>query len=377
MKNSKQIWFEVTRETTPQILEKVYQLNYSILFIPFGLLNLIKKLTPPKKCSLAILVENKVELYAVKKDKEILDKVSHIFINDFHLKEELTHKEENILTGFFIGVNDHSSLIYATEIAKDFDTLLIHFKDPTNIPLELVLASTQNSKVQIVKKVMSSQDGKVSFQTMEHGSDSILISSNKLNEIIELDNYFKDRSLIQLNLFPAEVTNIKHAGMGERVCIDTTSELYQDEGMILGSTSLGGLVTCSETHYLPYMNTRPFRINAGGLHLYAWGPNNMTYYLSDLKAGDEILITNSKGLSRVVTIGRMKIERRPLLLIEAKIGNDVINTFIQDDWHVRMMGANGEIIPSAEIKKGDKLLGFLDKSGRHVGIQINETIKEK
>lgn len=377
MNNSKQIWYEITQETSPQILEKVYQLDYAILFIPYKLTDIIKKIIPPKKCLLAVHISNKEEVIALEEDKEILEKTSYIFTNDSRISKQITDKNNKILRGCYMEVNDHESLINATKIANDYDALLIHFRDKTNIPLELLLASTQAKNVRIVKKVLSSQDGIVSFQTMEHGSDGILLSTNKLNEIIELDNFFKHNNMMQLNLQPAEVINITHAKMGDRVCIDTTSELFPNEGMVLGSTSLGGLVTCSETHYLPYMNTRPFRINAGGLHLYAWGPNNITYYLSELKAGDEILITNNEGLARTVTIGRIKIERRPLLLIEAKIDNEIINTFIQDDWHVRMMGAKGEIIPSAEIKIGDKLLGFLDKSGRHVGIQINETIKEK
>ncbi|HEX3043577.1 MAG TPA: 3-dehydroquinate synthase II [Bacillota bacterium] len=41
-----------------------------------------------------------------------------------------------------------------------------------------------------------------------------------------------------------------------------------------------------------------------------------------------------------------------------------------------MFGSKGEILPSGEIKSGDKLLGFLDKPGRHVGLKIEETIKE-
>jgi 3-amino-4-hydroxybenzoic acid synthase len=82
------------------------------------------------------------------------------------------------------------------------------------------------------------------------------------------------------------------------------------------------------------------------------------------------------GNARVVTIGRMKIERRPLLLIECEIEGKRVNVFIQDDWHVRVFGGKGEVRPSSEIKIGDELLGYLDQPGRHVGIKIQETIKE-
>ncbi len=375
MKSTKQIWFELNQETPISVLEKVYQLEYSTIFLPFNLKDRIHKNPPPSKCKLAVLIETKEQLTELKKDTELLNKTSVVFVKNMDLKDEVLKQKMTI--GYYMGVNDHASLHEAVRIANNFSYLLIHFKDPTNIPLELVLASTQKDNVIIMKRVLNAEDGKVSFQTMEHGSDSIVLANNDLNEVIALNKHFTQANMVKMNLVPAEVVAIKHAGMGERVCIDTTSELYADEGIVLGSTSVGGLVTCSETHYLPYMNTRPFRVNAGGLHLYAWGPNNMTYYLSDLKAGDELLVVNNKGDARTVTIGRMKIERRPLLYIEVKIGDSHINTFIQDDWHVRMMGSKGEIRPSSEIKIGDKLLGFLDKPGRHVGIQIEETIKEK
>jgi 3-dehydroquinate synthase class II len=191
-----------------------------------------------------------------------------------------------------------------------------------------------------------------------------------MSNIIQHSNKYK------FELKEATVTAIKPTGMGSRVCIDTTSDLTQDEGMILGSTSSGGLLTCSETHFLPYMNLRTFRVNAGGIHLYVWGPNDQAVYLSDLKAGDKIYVVNSSGEARAVTVGRLKIESRPLLYIECEIEGIKINTFIQDDWHVRMFGSKGEIRPSSEIKVGDKLLGYLDKPGRHVGLKIDETIKE-
>ncbi|MNH41531.1 3-amino-4-hydroxybenzoic acid synthase [compost metagenome] len=87
-------------------------------------------------------------------------------------------------------------------------------------------------------------------------------------------------------------------------------------------------------------------------------------------------IVNSKGEARVVTVGRLKIESRPLLYIECEVDGTILNTFIQDDWHVRMMGGKGEIRPSSEIKIGDKLLVHLDVPGRHVGLKILETIRE-
>jgi 3-dehydroquinate synthase class II len=166
--------------------------------------------------------------------------------------------------------------------------------------------------------------------------------------------------------------------MGDRVCIDTTSDLGPDEGMIIGSTSSGGLLMSSETHFLPYMELRPFRVNAGALHSYIWCAKGETRYLSELKAGDPVMAVSSDGRSRIVTVGRIKMERRPLLLIHAISSQGVhVNTIVQDDWHVRLLGRNGEVKNSTRLGANDTILGHISVPGRHVGIAIEERIFEK
>ena len=178
------------------------------------------------------------------------------------------------------------------------------------------------------------------------------------------------RRLRRWKLDEVEILGVEYIGMGDRGCIDTTSLMTKDEGMIVGSTSAGGILVCSETHYLPYMELRPFRVNAGGVHSYVLSRDNSTRYISELKAGDKVLSINTKGDARVLAVGRNKIERRPLLLIKGKIGDVEINTILQDDWHVRVMGADGNPHNITQLKKGDRLLGCLMQSGgRHVGIK--------
>lgn len=170
----------------------------------------------------------------------------------------------------------------------------------------------------------------------------------------------------------AEVISVRHCGLGHRVCVDTTTMMTAEEGMIVGLTGWGGLFVCSETHYLPHMNLREFRVNAGGIHSYIWGPRNVHYYLSEMRAGREIRGRHARSFC-IATVGRAKIERRPLLRIQARISLDrvppeiaaaveqsrsavervtpagetidrdgkyiFVNAFLQNDWHVRMMGA--------------------------------------
>ena len=63
---------------------------------------------------------------------------------------------------------------------------------------------------------------------------------------------------------------------------------------------------------------RPFRVNAGAVHAYVLLPEGKTKYLSELKAGDEVLVVRHDGATSVAYVGRNKIERRPLMLVEAE-----------------------------------------------------------
>ncbi|PYG90238.1 3-amino-4-hydroxybenzoic acid synthase [Ruminiclostridium sufflavum DSM 19573] len=376
MKCEKSLWFEVSADTSADILDKVCQLEYNLLLVSSATASKLNEIKLPQRIRLGYAVSSVEELEHGKSCEELWGRVDFVIADSINLWEEIKNSTD-VKAGLIIDVDDKEALDKAVELVKlHLDTAVIQFKDPTNIPLELILATTQKSRCRVIKKVKDARDGKVSLMTMEAGADGILLSSNDIGEIVEMGNVIQLSNKTKFKLQEAVVTGIKPAGMGTRVCIDTTSELTRDEGALLGSTSSGGLLTCSETHFLPYMKLRTFRVNAGGIHLYVWGPDDSAVYLSDLQAGDKIYVMNSAGEARTVTVGRLKIETRPLLQIECEIEGVKVNTFIQDDWHVRMFGSKGEIRPSSEIRTGDRLLGFLDKPGRHVGLKIDETIKE-
>lgn len=55
----------------------------------------------------------------------------------------------------------------------------------------------------------------------------------------------------------------------------------------------------------------------GPIHAYVAFPGGRTFYLSELQSGSEVLVVDAKGKSRPKIVGRVKIEARPLLLVEA------------------------------------------------------------
>ncbi len=286
--------------------------------------------------------------------------------------------EMGLKCGYYTKIVDQQTMEAAWERGIHYDYLLVELDDETNIPLELLIAQIEQHKAQtgLFKVVRSVEELKVVSGVLEKGTDGVVLNSDEPGVFSEIGELVSENEKVTLS--EVEVLGTEYVGMGDRGCIDTTSLMTKDEGMIVGSTSAGGILVCSETHYLPYMELRPFRVNAGAVHSYVLSCDNSTHYISELKAGDKVLSLNTSGDARVVTVGRNKIERRPLLIIRGKIGDVEINTILQDDWHVRVMGADGKPRNITQLTKGDRLLGCLmQRGGRHVGIKIDETIVEK
>lgn len=277
----------------------------------------------------------------------------------------------------FFSIEDREALEDAWKEAANYDYAVVDFDLPTNIPLELILARLADRGTVILRQVSSVEEMEVAFGVLERGSDGVLFASMELNEIDKLSGYMSASTGQRLELQALKVTEVRHIGMGVRSCVDTTGLMTREEGMLVGSTSSGGIFVCSETHYLPYMNLRPFRVNAGAVHSYIWMPNDIAEYLTDLQTGSQVLCVNIRGETRILTVGRVKSEVRPLLLIKGIVGDVELNVIVQDDWHIRLMGADYQPKNATQIKPGDQLLAYLSEPGRHVGIKVQETILEK
>ncbi|MGI5920716.1 MAG: 3-dehydroquinate synthase II [Syntrophomonadaceae bacterium] len=286
-------------------------------------------------------------------------------------------QQQGFKTCIFLAVEDRAALEKSWQEASKYDYAVVDFDLPTNIPLELIIARLQNRSVVILRKVESFTDMEVAFGVLEQGSDGVLLAGAEMAEIQKVIRYLSNQVCQQVKLYPLVVNEVRHIGMGARACIDTTSLMSQEEGMLIGSTSGGGIFVCSETHYLPYMNLRPFRVNAGAVHSYVWMPDDTAEYITDLKAGSKVLCVNTRGETREITVGRMKIEVRPLLLIKGEANGRELNVIVQDDWHIRLMGSDGLPRNATKIQPGEELLAYISTPGRHVGISVNETIIEK
>ncbi|MFD7734417.1 3-dehydroquinate synthase II family protein [Kitasatospora phosalacinea] len=274
-------------------------------------------------------------------------------------------------------VVDEASLSLACQAARTLPYTAVTFRDPTKIPLEIVIAAADKSPGQLICRAESIEEAKIILDVLEKGSEGLLFAPQSVGEVLEL------AELLQVETPPLALTtltveSIEHSGLGDRVCVDTCSHLHEDEGILVGSYSHGFILCSSETHPLPYMPTRPFRVNAGALQSYVMGVDNRTNYLSELGAGDTVLAVSTSGRTRRVVVGRVKLESRPLLTIKTRAEDGtLVSLAVQDDWHVRVLGPGEAVRNVTELKPGEQLIGYLATDQRHVGWPVGEYCVEK
>jgi len=178
-------------------------------------------------------------------------------------------------------------------------------------------------------------------------------------------------------LVEAGVTEISPLGIGDRVCVDTCTLIEGSRGMLVGNSSAGLFLVCAENVPNPYVLPRPFRINAGGVHSYCRLPGGRTAYLSELASGSEVLLVNEAGEGETATVGRVKVERRPLLQVRAKAPSGTVHSVIlQNAETIRLVGRGGATVSVAKLCEGDAVLLAEESAGRHFGGAVEETIRE-
>ena len=90
-----------------------------------------------------------------------------------------------------------------------------------------------------------------------------------------------------------------------------------------------------------------------------------------------MLLVDFQGKSKTAYLGRNKIEKRPMILIEAEADGVPISLVMQNAETIRLVSPEGEAISVTNLKPGDKVLGHIEKAGRHFGMQVDETLIER
>lgn len=260
---------------------------------------------------------------------------------------------------------------HALALGGKHEAVLVDARAWKIIPHENLIAAYHGRGTKLIVEAKDVDEAKLLLETLERGVDHVLLPAAYAREAAA-------RLTVQGReaLREATITKVRPVGTGDRACLDTASLLDEDEGVLTGSASGGLFLVASEARDSGYVAGRPFRVNAGAVHAYVLVPGGKTRYLSELHAGDEVIACDKDGNTRAVVLGRVKIERRPLLLLEAECDGRVVKTLLQNAETIRLAGPSGTK-SVAEIAPGDKILVRLDEGGRHFGMSVDETIVER
>jgi len=264
-------------------------------------------------------------------------------------------------------VDDEKKAVIAADLLTDY--IILECPNWKTIPLENLIAKTRG-KTKLLAEVTSSEDARLALETLELGADGVVLKTANCDDLQQTAKIIaKENS--EIPLVSVKVVEIKPIGVGSRACVDTCEMLKPGEGILVGCQSCGLFLLEAEVHENPFVEVRPFRINAGPVSLYALTSLKGTNYLSELKAGHEVLVVDARGNTRVVRVGRIKIELRPLILVEAELKERRIKIIVQNAETVRFITYGGSK-SIAELKIGDEVLAHVIDGGRHFGTLVTE-----
>jgi 3-dehydroquinate synthase II len=244
--------------------------------------------------------------------------------------------------------------------------------DWTIIPMENLLSRTGN----LFLEVKTAEEGHTALGILEKGVDGVVVNNPDPEAIRHIVQSLKKESE-GFRLASARVRRIEPLGMGDRVCVDTCTAMNRGEGMLVGNSSQALFLVHSESVENPFVNPRPFRVNAGPVHAYIRMAGGQTKYLSEVRAGDQALVVNFAGKSFPAVVGRAKVEKRPLALVEAEAEGEILSVILQNAETIRLTQPGGEAISLVDLKEGTEILVYRERGGRHFGVQVDETISER
>jgi len=310
------------------------------------------------------------------------DDTSGIYVND-----GILYRNGSMIGGH-VHIHSEETQTKARSLAGSVEWILLTFEDWSMIPIENILAATEATPTKVAAQINQPIQAQGAGFALDIGVDALLCS----DDCLEASLIVKSLRLEQKeesgpsNPSPSEmieltsmtITEIQEGHTGDRACIDLLSMLDMGEGMLVGSTARSLVLVHGETIESKYVPTRPFRVNAGSVDAYTYLANGTTKYLCELRSGDEILVVGSNGTTRPATVGRMKIESRPLILLRFKHENtNEGHVFIQQAETVRMVSENGKVCSVTDLSLGDGILGCTSPSTRHVGQSISAPSEER
>ena len=279
-----------------------------------------------------------------------------------------------------VQIDDPSDQEEALSLIGLVPWILVRCSDWTMVPLENLVAASRGTSTRIAAAIDEEVELNGAAFALGGGVDAILVPSHLVDGAVTVLGGRWDKEEAEdseVTIEEARILSIEGAGVGERVCVDLTRRINDGQGMAVGSISGNLCLIHGETIKSEYVPTRPFRVNAGAIHSYVLMADGKTKYLSELTSGDEVAILSSSGNQEKATVGRLKVEIRPLLLIRFEVPSSQGQIVVQQAETVRLISSDGSAISVTNAKEDDKIFVLADKRARHVGFALNAEVNER
>lgn len=274
-----------------------------------------------------------------------------------------------------VPVRSPEDLAAAMAVGRTEGGVIVEWFEDRVIPLENLIADGRGRyEVGVIVERLS--DLPAMLGALEHGADRVIVRVRAPADLDRVEALVEATPTTGIPWELLPVRRVSSAGVGDRVIVDTTSMLRPGEGMLVGSAAAVLLHVASEAIGSRFTRPRPFRVNAGAAHLYTLLADGSTRYLSELVAGDAVLIAEPLGATRSARVGRIKIERRPLTMVEVERGPRTYTVFLQEAETVRLSGESGPV-PTTQLAEAAKVYGAAFPAARHLGGVVDETIDER
>ncbi|XP_068645830.1 uncharacterized protein [Aristolochia californica] len=320
------------------------------------------------------------------KDWSSIALINPLFIGDGELLDS-----DGKRVASFCEVSSPQQLQQFQPSVQQAENVIMSLLDWQVIPAENLVAAFQGSEKTVFSVAKCHFEAQVFLEALEQGLGGVVLKVEDVVAVVKLKGYLDRRndSTNLLSLTKATITKVQVAGMGDRVCVDLCSLMRPGDGLLVGSFARGLFLVHSECLESNYIASRPFRVNAGPVHAYVAVPGGKTCYLSELQAGREVIVVSQNGQQRTAIVGRVKIESRPLILVEAKVYEENLDngsTYSIPLQNAETVGLvcpfrddelKKTVIPVTSLKIGDEVQLRVQGGARHTGIEIQEFIIEK
>lgn len=263
------------------------------------------------------------------------------------------------------GAGDEEKALVAVEMGVK--RILVKTSDWKVIPWENLVAKLKD-KAMIIAQASNVEEAKLALKALELGVDAVALDM-PLERISEAIEALKPLETV-LRLCEATVDKISEADVGLRACIDTCDAMGLGEGMLIGSFSSLLVLVEAEVMESDFTKSRPFRVNAGAISQYVLSTGGLIPYISDLRSGDRVLAVSRLGEARPLTICRMKVERRPLRMVEVSSKGLNGKLFLQDAETIRVVTPDGSR-GVRDLRPGETVIAYAPrKTGMHFGTPV-------